>query len=281
MTDAQIPGFDIDWGAMYDKFQTVGVDFGINLVTAIIIFFVGRMVARLIQRTLRKLMQSQNVEKALETFITNLVYWAMLAFVVIAAVAQVGVQTTSFIAVLGAAGLAVGLAMQGALSNFAAGVLIVLFRYYRVGDYIEAAGVGGTVEAVQILQTTLKTPDNKLIIVPNSEILGNVITNFSANDTRRVDMVIGVGYGDDLDKVRAVIQEVVNDDPRVNAEPAPVIVVGELGDSSVNFLVRPWVATADYWGVKWDLTEAIKKRFDKEGISIPFPQRDVHIIKDD
>lgn len=281
MSESGIPGFNIDWAEIYDKFQLVGVDFGISLVTAIAIFLIGRFVARVISRTLRKLLQSQNVDKILESFVSNLAYWALMAFVIIAAITELGVETTSFIAMLGAAGLAIGLAMQGSLSNFAAGILIVLFRHYRVGDYIEAAGVAGTVAEVQILTTTLKTPDNKTIIVPNSEIMGNIITNYSANETRRVDMVFGIGYGDDIDKARAVMKEVVEADERVHKEPAPVIVVNELADSSVNFNVRPWCNTADYWAVKWDLTEAIKKRFDQEGISIPFPQRDVHIIKSD
>lgn len=281
MSESGIPGFNIDWAEIYDKFQSVGVDFGISLVTALAIFLIGRFVARVISRTLRKLLQSQNVDKILESFVSNLAYWALMAFVIIAAITELGVETTSFIAMLGAAGLAIGLAMQGSLANFAAGVLIVLFRHYRVGDYIEAAGVAGTVAEVQILTTTLKTPDNKTIIVPNSQIMGNIITNYSANETRRVDMVFGIGYGDDIDKARAVMKEVVEADERVHKEPAPVIVVNELGDSSVNFNVRPWCNTADYWAVKWDLTEAIKKRFDKEGISIPFPQRDVHIIKSD
>ncbi|ANO53281.1 mechanosensitive ion channel protein MscS [Woeseia oceani] len=271
----------MDWNNLYEKFQSIGVDFGISLITAIVIFFVGRLVARVLARGLRKLLQAQNVDKILESFVSNLVYWALMAFVIIAAITELGIETTSFIAMLGAAGLAIGLAMQGSLSNFAAGVLIVLFRHYRVGDWIEAGGVAGSVENVQILTTTLKTGDNKSIIIPNSEIMGNIIVNYSANATRRVDMVFGVGYGDDIDKVRAAIKDVISKDERIMAQPECLIAVGELADSSVNFNVRPWVKTSDYWAVKWDITEAIKKRFDEEGISIPFPQRDVHIIKDD
>ncbi|WP_082990144.1 mechanosensitive ion channel family protein [Woeseia oceani] len=281
MSNASIPSFDIDWNNLYEKFQSIGVDFGISLITAIVIFFVGRLVARVLARGLRKLLQAQNVDKILESFVSNLVYWALMAFVIIAAITELGIETTSFIAMLGAAGLAIGLAMQGSLSNFAAGVLIVLFRHYRVGDWIEAGGVAGSVENVQILTTTLKTGDNKSIIIPNSEIMGNIIVNYSANATRRVDMVFGVGYGDDIDKVRAAIKDVISKDERIMAQPECLIAVGELADSSVNFNVRPWVKTSDYWAVKWDITEAIKKRFDEEGISIPFPQRDVHIIKDD
>ncbi len=274
-----------DFGTIYEKAETfildAGMEFGLNLVTAIAIFVIGRWVAKAVSRGLRKVMQSQQIDKILESFVTNIVYWLLMAFVIIAAITKLGVQTAQFIAVIGAAGLAVGLAMQGALSNFAAGVLIVMFRHYKVGDYIEAGGVGGSVQSVQILTTTLRTPDNKTIIIPNSQILEGIITNYSANETRRVDMVIGVGYGDDLDKVRSVITEILNADERVLKDPAPVVVVNELADSSVNFNVRPWAKTENYWALKWDLTEKIKKRFDQEGISIPFPQRDVHIIKDD
>jgi len=281
MSETSIPGFNFDWASLYDKIQTVGVELGINVITAIVIFVVGRFIARALVRGLRKIMQAQNVDKILESFVTNLLYWALMTFIIIAAISEIGVKTTSFIAVIGAAGLAVGLAMQGSLSNFAAGVLIVLFRHYKVGDWIEAAGVAGSVVNVHILTTTLKTGDNKLVIIPNSNILKDSITNYSANDTRRIDMVIGVGYGDDLDKVHSVLKEVVEADERVMKDPACVIAVAELADSSVNFNVRPWVKTDDYWAVRWALTEAIKKRFDQEGISIPFPQRDVHIIKDD
>ncbi len=278
-------GMNLDLGNAYETMQTfaveVGLEFGLSLFTALAIFVIGRWVAKALSRGLRKVLQAQKVDKILETFVSNIVYWLLMAFVIIAAITELGVKTTSFIAVVGAAGLAIGLAMQGSLSNFAAGVLIVLFRHYKVGDYIEAGGVGGSVMAVQILTTTLKTPDNKTIIIPNSQIMNGIITNYSANDTRRVDMTFGVGYDDDIDKVRTAIKEVIEADPRVHKEPAPVIVVGALADSSVNFNVRPWVNTSDYWPVYWDLTEAIKKRFDKDGISIPFPQRDVHIIKDD
>ena len=224
-------------------------------------------------------MRRQELEKTLDTFVCNLVSMVWLVVVISAAIGQLGIETTSFIAIFGAAGLAVGLALQGSLSNFAAGVLIVLFRPYKVGDFVEAAGISGVVEQVQILTTVLKTGDNKQIIVPNGQIMDSIITNYSANDKRRVDMVVGVSYDDDLDKVRSTIQELVAADERILAEPACTIAVSALADSSVNFVVRPWVNTADYWGVMFDLTEAIKKRFDKEGISFPFPQQDVHLYK--
>ena len=268
---------EFDWAGLLQTGKTSGVEFGLKILVAIIIFYVGRIVARMLTSTLHKVMQRQEVDKILETFACNLVYWLVMLFVIIASINHVGIETTSLIAVMGAAGLAVGLALQGSLSNFAAGVLIVIFRPYRVGDYIEAAGVAGTVLQVQILTTMMKTPDNKEIIVPNSQIMGSIITNYSANETRRVDMVVGVGYGDDLDKVRKVLQELADADDRILKDPACLIAVSELADSSVNFVLRPWAKTDDYWAVKFDLTEAIKKRFDKEGISIPFPQQDVHV----
>ncbi len=231
----------------------------------------------MVTKGLRNLLQSQEVDKILESFVCNLVYWALMTFVIIAAINQIGVQTTSLIAVMGAAGLAIGLALQGSLANFAAGVLIVMFRPYRVGDFVEAAGISGVVLQVQILTTILKTGDNKQIVVPNGQIMGSIITNYSANDTRRVDMTVGVSYDDDIDKVRSTIKELVDADERILKDPECLIAVAELADSSVNFAVRPWVKTADYWSVKFDLTETIKKRFDKEGISFPYPQQDVHI----
>jgi small conductance mechanosensitive channel len=268
---------EFDWAGLLDAAKTSGVELGLKILVAIVIFYVGRLVARMLTKTLHKVMQRQEVDKILETFVCNLVYWLVMLFVIIAAINHVGIETTSLIAVMGAAGLAVGLALQGSLSNFAAGVLIVIFRPYRVGDYVEAAGVAGTILQVQILTTMMKTPDNKEIIVPNSQIMGSIITNYSANETRRIDMVVGVGYGDDLDKVRKVLQDLVDADERILKDPACLIAVSELADSSVNFVVRPWAKTADYWAIKFDLTEAIKKRFDEESISIPFPQRDVHI----
>jgi small conductance mechanosensitive channel len=274
-----------DWTTLPQLLQDKGVDisinFGIKAATALAIFLIGKFLIRLVVGGLHKVMQKQDVDKTLETFICNLVSMALLVVVVIAAIGALGVETTSFIAIFGAAGLAVGLALQGSLSNFASGVLIVLFRPYRVGDWVEAAGISGSVEQVQILTTILKTGDNKQIIVPNSQIMDSIITNYSANDTSRIDMVVGVSYSDDLDNVRSTLQDLVAADDRILKEPAVTIAVSELADSSVNFVVRPWVSTADYWGVKFDLTEAIKKRFDKEDIAFPFPQQDVHLYRED
>ncbi len=279
MNELSLAGFDFNWDSIVAMLSTTGVDFGIRVVTAIAIFYIGRLIVSLLTRGLRQLLQKQEVDKTLETFVCNLARVALLAFVVVAAINSLGVQTASFIAVLGAAGLAVGLALQGSLSNFAAGVLIVMFRPYKVGDWIEAAGVSGSVLEVQILTTEMKTGDNKRVIVPNSQIMGSIITNYSAHDTRRVDLVVGVSYSDDLDKVRETLKSIVAADDRILDDPAVTIAVSELADSSVNFVVRPWVRTADYWAVLFDLTETIKKRFDAEGISIPFPQRDVHIYQ--
>ena len=272
-----------DWASipqlLQDKGLDLGIDLGIKAITALAIFYVGKFFIRLIVRAIKTVMQKQEVEKTLETFICNLVRTTLMVVVIIAAIGAIGVETTSFIAVFGAAGLAVGLALQGSLSNFASGVLIVLFRPYRIGDFIEAAGIAGSVEQVQILTTVLKTGDNKQIIVPNSQIMDSIIINYSASPTRRVDMVVGVSYNDDLDKVRATLEDLIAAEDRILDEPAPTIAVSALADSSVNFVVRPWVNSADYWGVTFDLTEAVKKRFDKEGISFPFPQQDVHLYK--
>lgn len=266
-----------DLSALAEKAQIVGMEFGLNIITALAIYFIGKMVVGIVVRALRKLMQKNNVDVTLETFIGNLVRVSLLVVVIIAAVGALGIQTTSLIAVMGAAGLAIGLALQGSLSNFAAGVLIVLFRPYKVGDYVDAAGVAGSIEEVQILTTIMKTPDNKRIIVPNSQIMSSIITNFSANETRRVDFVFGVGYGDDLDQVHKELRALVEADERILKEPAYQIVVSELADSSVNFTVRVWAKSGDYWDIYFDMLENVKRRFDEVGISIPFPQRDVHV----
>lgn len=255
-------------------------ELGIALITAVVILVIGRWIAKAITRLARRALHRYEVDVTLERFVCSLVYAVLLTIVVIAAINQLGIQTTSLVAILGAAGLAVGLALQGSLSNFAAGVLIVLFRPYKAGDLIEAGGESGVVQEVQIFTTILNTPDNKRVVIPNSQIMAGSITNYTANELRRVDLTAGVGYGDDLDKVRAVLEDIVSRNERVLKDPPPKIAVVEMADSSVNFVVRPWVKTEDYWNVYFDLTEAIKKRFDEEGISIPFPQRDVHIYQE-
>lgn len=254
--------------------------YGLKIIGAAAILVIGRIAARIVRSLIKKLMQKSKVDDTLISFVASMCYIAMMAFVIIAAMNQLNIQTTSFIAVLGAAGLAIGLALQGSLANFAAGVLMIIFKPFRVGDFIEGGGVAGVVEEIEIFTTQLRTPDNKKIIVPNAKMTGDNIVNYSAKDQRRVDMVAGVSYGDDIDKVKQVLKEILDGDERILKDPEPTIAVMELADSSVNFAVRPWVATADYWGVFFATQERIKKRFDAEGISIPYPQQDVHIIKD-
>jgi small conductance mechanosensitive channel len=217
------------------------------------------------------------VDVTLLSFLENIIYYTLIIIVIIAALGQLGINTTSFLTIVGAAGLAIGLALKDSLSNFASGVMLILFRPFGVGDAVTAGGVSGSVVAISLFNTTLNTPDNQRIIVPNSSITGNVITNVTANDTRRVDLVIGVGYDDDIKKAKEVLTKIIQEEPRVLDTPKPLIAVSELADSSVNFVVRPWVKTSDYWAVYFDLTEKIKLTFDEQGISIPYPQQDVHI----
>lgn len=251
----------------------------VNLVTAAIIFIAGWWLAKQIKKLITNLMLKKNVDSMLISFTGNVVYVTLLAFVIIAALGKLGVQTTSIIAVLGAAGLAIGLALQGSLSNFASGIMIIVFRPFTVGDFVEAGGVAGIVEGIHFFSTQMRTGDNKAIIVPNSNITSNNITNYSAKEQRRVDLTFGIGYGDDLKMAKQILQQIVEQDERVLKDPEPIIAVSELGDSSVNIIVRPWVKTDDYWNVYWDMTEKVKLRFDAENISIPFPQRDVHLYQ--
>ena len=255
------------------------MQYGPKLLAAIIIFYVGKLLSKWLKRLVIRMMTKASVDPLIVSFTSSLVYMAMMVFVVVATLGQVGIQTTSFIAILGAAGLAIGLALQGSLSNFAAGFLLIIFRPFKVGDVIEAAGVTGKVDEIQIFTTTLKTPDNKTIIVPNAKLSGDNIINYSTQKTRRVDMVVGVSYDADLKEVRAILNDIVNKDERILKDPEPLIVVGELADSSVNFFVRVWVNSADYWGVYFDANETVKLRMDEAGIGIPYPQRDVHLYE--
>jgi len=257
--------------------QDYAIPWLINIALALLIFVVGRMVVGLLSRVVRKVLARAKLDDMLVDFISGLVRSVLLALVIIAALDQLGVDTTSLIAVLGAAGLAIGLALKDSLNNFASGVLLILFRPFKTGDFIEAAGVAGAVEKITIFSTVVKTGDNKEVIVPNAAIYGGVITNYSARETRRIDMVFGIGYGDDIRKARDVMRKVIDADERVLKDPEVTIAVSELADSSVNFVVRPWVRTEDYWAVRFDLTERIKLAFDEEGISIPYPQLDLHM----
>ena len=264
----------MNWEALINKGGELLALYGVRILTALVILVIGRWIARAFGRLVQR-----NVDPTLTGFVGSLTYYTLFTFVVLAALSQLGIQTTSFIAVIGAAGLAVGLALQGSLANFAAGFMLIFFRPFRVGDYIEGAGVAGTVEYIQIFTTQLKTPDNKVIIIPNAKLTDDNIVNWSATGTRRVDMVFGIGYEDDIDMAKSIMQEVLAADERILKNPPPQIALSELADSSVNFVVRPWVNTGDYWGVYFDVTETIKKRFDAAGVSIPFPQRDVHLYQ--
>ncbi|MCW8859051.1 MAG: mechanosensitive ion channel [Deltaproteobacteria bacterium] len=264
-----------------DKFVDLIQSYGLPLVWAIIIFIVGRIVARIISNAVGKMMTKGKVDETLIKFAKNMIYIALMIFVVLAALGKLGIETTSFAAIIAAAGLAIGLSLSGTLGNFASGVMLILFRPFKVGDFVEAGGVSGVIEEIQIFSTKMKSGDNKEIIVPNGTIIGSTITNYSAKETRRVDLVIGVSYEDDLKKVRAVLEDILGADERILKDPAPTIGVLELGDSSVNFAVRPWVKSGDYWPVLFAVQETVKLRFDAEGISIPYPQQDVHFIKEE
>ena len=259
--------------------ETIIIPWGIKIGLALVIFYLGRLVVSAVVNVARKFMKARGMDDILVNFLSAILRWVLLLFVVIAALSQLGIDTTSMIALLGAAGLAIGLSLQSSLSNFAAGVMLIIFRPFGKGDFVEVAGTAGTVNAISIFTTTLTTPDNKEIIVPNGAVIGNNITNYSAKPTRRVDMVFGISYDDDIRKAKEVLEQILAEDERILAEPAPVVALGALADSSMNFVVRPWVNTADYWAVLWDTTEAVKLRFDEAGISIPYPQMDVHFDK--
>jgi small conductance mechanosensitive channel len=259
--------------------QTLAVEYGMKILGALAILIVGIWIARQLKKLLIKLMERSKVDPTLISFVASLSYVVMQVFVIVAALEKLNIKTTSFVAILGAAGLAVGLALQGSLSNFAAGVLMIIFKPFKVNDLIDAGGVLGTVREIGIFTTVIDTLDNRKTIVPNSKLTADNITNYSANSTRRVDLVAGISYSDDIDKARAAIQSALAEVDGILESPAPDILVSEMADSSVNFSVRPWCRPVDYWGVYFGVTEAIKKRFDAEGISIPFPQRDVHLYE--
>jgi len=256
-------------------------NYSLKVVAAIIIFIVGRWLSRKLSSLLARVLEKNKIDVTLVGFLENITYYSLLVLVLIAAAGQLGINTTSFLTVVGAAGLAVGLALKDSLSNFASGVMLILFRPFRVGDAVAAAGVKGKVVGINIFNTIINTPDNQRIIVPNSSITSGVITNINANPIRRIDLVAGIGYDDDIGRAKRVLGEIVAADERVLEDPAPQIAVSELADSSVNFVVRPWVKTEDYWNVYFDMTEQIKVRFDAEGISIPYPQQDVHLFQEE
>lgn len=259
--------------------QGLIIEYGMNILSAILTLVIGLVVAKFIYSGFHKVLTKRKLDSTIVEFAARMAQYIIVAFVVIAALSRIGVQTTSFIALIGAAGLAVGLALQGSLSNFASGVLIIILRPFKAGEYIEAAGIAGSVESVQIFATTLVTVDNKYVVVPNSAILGGNIINYSRKDTRRIDLLIGVSYGADLAKTKMVLEAVVKANSSVLKDPQPQIAVAELGDSSVNLVVRPWVKSDDYWNIRFELIEAIKNGLDEAGIEIPFPQMDIHTDK--
>ncbi|MEZ8944665.1 small-conductance mechanosensitive channel MscS [Vibrio sp. 10N.247.311.12] len=255
------------------------IQYGVNIISALIILFIGNLIVKAVANSVSKVLQKKKMDRAVVEFVHGLVRYLLFVIVLIAALGRLGVQTASVVAVIGAAGLAVGLALQGSLSNFAAGVLIVAFRPFKSGDYVEIGGVAGSVDSIQIFQTVLTTPDNKMVVVPNGSVIGSPITNYSRHATRRIDLMIGVSYNADLQKTKALLTKICESDERVLKEPGVQVGVHTLADSSVNFVVRPWVSTADYWNVYFDLMQAIKEGLDNEGIEIPFPQMDVHMNK--
>jgi len=257
--------------------NTYVIPWGIRIVMALVIFVIGRWVARAVVNVIGSMMKRAHLDEMLVKFLGNILYTVLLLVVAIAALDQLGVQTTSLLAVFGAAGLAVGLALKDSLANFSSGVMLIIFRPFKVGDFIEAAGQAGVVEEVRIFSTVMRTGDNREIIVPNGNIYGGPIINVSARATRRIDLVLGIGYNDDIRKAKDLVTAAFNADARILQDPAPAVSVAELADSSINLNIRPWVNSADYWNVRSDLLQALKESFDANGISIPYPQQDLHV----
>jgi small conductance mechanosensitive channel len=270
---------NLDLQALFLQGQSLVMEYSLKIIAALAIYFVGRLLAKGIAKGVLKTLQNRRIDDTVAGFAHNLTYGALLVFVVLAALSQIGIQTASFITIIGAAGLAIGLALQGSLSNFAAGVLMVIFRPFKIGDYVEAGGKAGVVTDIQIFSTQLKTPDNKVIIIPNATIMNDSIVNYSRNPTRRVDLTIGVGYDAYLPDVKALLIKTVEANDKVLQAEGIQVAVLELADSSVNFVVRSWANTADYWDVYFELTESIKLVLDENNIAIPFPQMDVHVQK--
>jgi small conductance mechanosensitive channel len=269
----------VDLHQLFEQGQGLIVEYSLKIIAALAIYVIGRIIAKTIAKGLLKTLKSRNIDDTVASFAHNLTYGALLVFVILAALSQIGIQTASFITVIGAAGLAIGLALQGSLSNFASGVLMIIFRPFKIGDYVEAGGKAGTVEDIQIFCTRLKTPDNKVVIIPNSAIMDDSIVNYSNKPTRRVDLKIGVSYDAYLPDVKALLTKTVAANERVLHDEGYRIAVLELADSSVNFVVRVWANTPEYWDVHFELTESIKLALDENNISIPFPQMDIHMQK--
>jgi len=271
---------DIDLLKYKEMALLYGSEYGIKIIAALLIFIIGKWVANKLTAFIKSMMAKAQVDKTLVEFSESIIYFSLLLMVIIAALNQLGVNTTSFVAVFGAATLAIGLALQGSFSNIGAAVLIILFRPFKVGDVIEAAGVTGEVTDINLFSTIITPVDKRMVIVPNSSIISANITNFSNRATRRVDHIFGIGYDDDLKLAKETLLEIVNADKRILQEPAPFVAVNELADSSVNFVVRVWTKTEDYWDVHFEMLENVKLTFDAKGISIPYPQMDVHADKE-
>lgn len=269
-----------DTQELVETFTPIIVQYSMDAIWAILILIAGWIIANWMGRRVYNMsISSGKVDATLAPILRKIVRIAVFVFTILAVLGKFGVQTASVIAVLGAATLAIGLALQGTLSNVASGVMLLIFRPFAVNDFITVGGVSGTVLEIGIFTTNMKTPDGIAIILPNGRIWGNEITNFSKNDTRRLDLSVGIGYGDDMDKALGIVKDVLANDDRVLKDPEPLVVISELGDSSVNILARPWLSRTDFWQAKWDLTKKIKEEFDKNGVSIPFPQRDVHLYQ--
>lgn len=253
-------------------------NYAFKIIAAILIIVLGRWLARKVTGLLLYPLKKKEADISLVEFLESIIYWAFFIAVIIAALGQLGINTTSLLTVVGAAGLAVGLALKDSLSNFASGIMLIFFKPFKAGDFIKAGGISGTVQKISIFNTILHTPDNQKIFAPNSSIANSVITNVTANPTRRVDLTVGISYEDDIKKAKEVLAKILASDPRVLGDPAPVIAVSELADSSINLVVRPWVKSVDYWDVYFDLMEKFKPALEENGITIPFPQQDVHII---
>jgi len=265
-----------------DSLKALGLSwvttYGAKIIVALLILLIGTWISRRLASLTRMGLERKGVDPLLVSFMRKVIYYVLLMVVAIAAISHIGINTTSLLAVFGSLGLAVGLALKDNLANFSSGVMLILFRPFTVGDFVTAGGVSGIIEKISISNTILRTPDNQKIIAPNSKVMGEVITNATANPTRRIDMVVGIDYGSDMGLAKEVLSRLIKEDSRILADPAPVVAVDELADSSVNLVVRPWVNTGDYWAVRFDLTEKMKTALEESGISIPFPQRDVHII---
>jgi small conductance mechanosensitive channel len=257
------------------------IPWAIKIITALAIFYIGRMIAKSLTGFVKQMMRKSKTDEALVSFLSSIIYTALLIAVILAAVDQLGVNVTSLLAILSVAGLAVGLALKDSLSNFAAGVMILIFRPFKIGDFVTIGGTSGSVDEIGLFCVLMHTGDNQRIIIPNSAVYGDTITNTGALPTRRVDLVMGIGYDDNIGTAKQIISEIIASDERILAEPAPVIAVAELADSSVNLVVRPWVNAEDYWAVRFHLLESMKVKLEEGGISIPYPQRDVHVYNED